>query len=119
MSEVLNNAAYQVHPDDLAADITHPADTRIVPVSLAEGHTGGMIRRGQVIDYGSSGYSIHAEDGTANCIAAEDTSYDAADETADCAVYVSGDFMARALVTDVDLTAADVESLRSAGIFLK
>ncbi len=115
---VLNSEIYRMEHDTLIADLTHPQDVRMVSVSLTKGAPGTIVR-GQVLDLAEGSYICHAEQGTANCIVAENTDYTEADEKVNCPVYVSGTFMESGLVSAVDLTDADVENLRGVGIYVK
>lgn len=119
MTKKLNETVGNTEVDNLIYDITHPWDVRVIKLTLPSDGKGGVIKRGQVIDFGAVGYSVHAEDGTANAIVAESTEYEQGDSEISVSVYVSGSFRKSALISDTDLKEADVESLRSVGIFVK
>lgn len=115
---LLNRQAYAMEKDRLVYDAKHPKDAAAVRVAVS-GESGGVIRRGQVLDFADGVYSIHAAGGTASVIAAEDTVYAQGDTEATVAVYTSGSFRASEVTADVELTVQDTEALRGNGIYLK
>lgn len=115
---LLNKPAYAVEKDRLIYDATHPIDASAVRVGI-KAESGGVIKRGQVIDINGDIYNIHAENGNVSVIAAENVSY-ASDETeVTVPVYTSGTFRKSKVIAEPELTAADVETLREKGIYLK
>lgn len=52
---MLNREAYTMEKDKLVYDLSHPRDAKNVSVTVPEG--GGVIKRGQVIDYKDGQYS--------------------------------------------------------------
>lgn len=120
MAKVLNEKVGNVLYDKLVYDGSHPVDAKNVTVILTKG-TAGTVKRGQVIDFSSEDgkYKMHAASGVVSCIAARDTQYTAEDESVVVSAYISGSFRTDALIASPALTAADVETLRTNGIFLK
>lgn len=116
----MNKTAYKVEGDRLLYDNSHPFDARNVLIVVPEGSS-GTLKRGQVLDFDSAEgrFSVHAAKGTVSCILAEDAAYAEDDTDVIAAVYMSGAFRKSACVTDAELTEADVEVLRSKGIYLK
>jgi hypothetical protein len=115
---LLNRPVYVVEKDKLIYDSSHPIDAANVVVAITSGAT-GELKRGQIIDYSSGTYKVHAEGGEPSAIVAEAVSY-AADETEVVAtVYTSGTFRASEAVASPELTDADLEALRGKGIYLK
>ncbi len=115
---LLNNTAYKVEKDNLIYDSKHPVDVDNIVIKIAA-EEAGEIRRGQLIDYANGEYSVHAMGGEASCIAAETTSYAADDTEIIVPCYISGTFNTRAVTANPEVTAADVEALRSKNIYLK
>lgn len=115
---MLNKEAYKVTNDNLIYDSSHPLDARNVPVTVQTG-TPGTVKRGQVLDFESTGYKPHAENGTVSAVVAEDTPYTGEDATVAVPVYISGTFRETACITDTALSAQDREEFRSKGIYLK
>jgi hypothetical protein len=117
---LLNREAYSIEKDKLIYDSGHPIDATTVQVSIAS-DSEGVIKRGQLLFVNSDGvYSIARADGDeASVIAAADTSYSADDTDIVVEAYISGTFNKSAIVTTDELKAADVETLRSKGIYLK
>lgn len=120
MAKVLNEKVGNVMYDKLIYDGTHPIDAKSVTVTLTGG-TAGVFKRGQVLDLDATKNEnkVHAASGSVNCIVAQDTDYTAEEKSVVVPVYLSGSFRQDAVVTDVELTAADVEKFRSLGIYLK
>lgn len=115
---LLNKTAYVVEKDKLIYDFRHPIDAVNLEVSVPA-ETAGEIKRGQVLDVASGVYGVHAKSGVPCAIAAEDTSY-AADETkVTVSAYISGSFRISEVVANPELSASDLEALRSKGIYLK
>ena len=114
----LNKKAYEVGKDNLIYDGSHDTDVKNVEVTVSK-EGGGVLLRGQILDFAEGAYSVHAANGTANAIVAESMEYTEDDETVIVPVYISGTFRQSACLTDAELTVKDVEALRSAGIFLK
>lgn len=115
---LLNRQAYAVEKDRLVYDAKHPVDAAAVPVNITA-EEDGVIKRGQVLDCAGEEYSIHAADGDAGAIVAEDTDYAADDTEITVSVYISGSFRASEVIADPELTAGDMEALRGRGIYLK
>ena len=116
---ILNKDAYTVTPDNLIYDTTHPIDGDGITVTMDAAAAAGTIKRGQVIDVSSGTYSIHANGGTPSCIVAEDADYAVGATSVVVAVFTSGTFRKSKLIATPALTAANVETLREKGIFLK
>lgn len=114
----LNKQAYAMEKDGLIYDAKHPIDAIAVQVSIAA-EDSGEISRGQLLDCTDGVYSIHTTDGVASAIAAENVSYAADDTDITVTVYVSGSFRAGQVISDPEITDADMEVLRSKGIYLK
>jgi len=114
----LNGEAYRMEKDRLVYDISHTRDAGSLPVAVPE-DTAGVIKRGQVLDFKDGQYALHTSGGTASAIVAEDNAYAADDTIITAAAYISGTFRLSACISDVELTTADLESLRSRGIYLK
>lgn len=114
----LNEQAYVVENDKLIYDGKRLIDADNVSVTVPTASV-GVLKRGQIIDFTDGEYVPHAASGVASAIVAESTDYAADDTTVTVAVYTSGNFRASACVSDVDLVAADLENLRSKGIYLK
>lgn len=115
---LLNRPAYAVEKDRLIYDAKHPIDVANIPVSVTPSDA-GKIERGQVIDCKDGEYSLHAALGEPSAIVAEATSYAADDTAIVVTVYTSGTFRASEIIADPELDAADTETLRSKGIYLK
>lgn len=115
---LLNRQAYAVEKDRLVYDAKHPTDASAVRVKI-RADADGVIRRGQILDCAAGEYSIHAADGAASAIVAEDTGYTADDTEITVVVYISGSFRASEVVSDLELADSDIESLRGNGIYLK
>lgn len=115
---LLNRPAYSMEYDRLIYDNSHPIDGSAVAVAITS-DTEGVIKRGQILDFTNGSYVIHMRDGEPSAIASEDVSYAADDTSVTVPVYISGAFARDAVIADPVLTAADVENLRSKGIFLK
>lgn len=115
---LLNKIAYMVEKDRLIYDAKHPIDATAVEVAVASG-TGGVLKRGQLLDCAGGVFSVHAESGMAGAIVADDTEYEPDAETVVVPVYTSGSFRGSEVVADPAITAADVEALRGGGIYLK
>ena len=85
----------------------------------------GEIEKGQVIDVafdestGEATYSAHAADGIPCAIVAEAEPFVSTDTSVVVTVFTAGNIKADKIVTDVDLTDADVDALRKVGIVLK
>lgn len=80
--------------------------------------TAGVIKRGQVIDLTSGTYVAHATPGKANVVAFTDIAYEAGATDVIVPVYVTAKLRKSELVSTADVTAADKEALRVAGIIL-
>lgn len=119
MTRNLNENKGEMRSDALIYDSTHPLNGSIVSVEIASGGKGGTLERGQVLDLKDGSYAVHAEGGTANVIVAETTEYSVEDDTVSVPVYISGSFRRRALVSDTELSAEDIEQLRGVGIIVK
>lgn len=115
---VLNKEAYRHEPDNLIYDSSHGLDASNAVVKLEEGKT-GSLKRGQILDFTTNAFQIHTAEGKASAIVAEDTEYAADDTEITVPIYISGTFRKSACISDVELSAADVEELRYRGIYLK
>lgn len=118
MEQQLFEKVHEEKKDNLIYDYLRLIDSRAVTLTLT-GDTAGTVRRGQVIDFDAGRYSLHATGGTANCIVAESTEYAKGDTEVVVPVYISGDFRTSAVLSDVELTDTDTESLRGFGVVLK
>lgn len=118
MKQQLNKTAYQMEPNQLIYDFLRPIDAKNVIVKITSGKA-GVLKRGQVIDFDSGMYSPHTEGGTASGLVTDDVTYDVTDENVVVSIYITGNFRALKVVTDVSLTETDVDNLRIHGIFLK
>ena len=118
MMNILNGFLGESEKDRLIYDGSHPVDAVNVRVSVPE-DTDGVLKRGQVIDYADGAYSVHVASGEVSCIVAEETEYAAGETEVTVPVYISGTYRKSACITDVELTAADLEVFRSKGIYLK
>ena len=116
----LNKEAYEVKPDNLIYDNTHPIDGYVVSIKVPA-EKAGVLKRGQILDFSESdgSYVPHAEGGSVSAIVVNDVDYAADDTEVSASVYISGTFRKSVCITDVALTAADIEKLRSRGIYLK
>ncbi len=114
----LNNIAYTVEKDKLVYDMKHPIDATAVQVAI-ESCANGVLKRGQLLDFDNDAYSIHSESGTPSAIVARDATYTSDDTEVVVAVYTSGSFRASEVISDPEITIADIEGLRSKGIYLK
>ena len=121
MSKVLNKTVATVVPDKLIYDSKYPIDGKVARIVLSEegASASGVLKRGQLLDIGSDGYSVHEAEGAVDAVLAEDVSYGAGATDVYGSVYISGTFLRSACVTDVELTNADLETLRGKGIYLK
>lgn len=116
---LLNREAYTFKKDKLKYDSKHPFDATTVQVTVAS-DTEGVIKRGQLLYCKDGVYSVKkADDNEASAISAETTSYSADDTDIVVEAYISGTFTKSEIVTDSEITAADEETLRSKGIYLK
>lgn len=115
---LFNNLAYTIEKDRLVYDSKHPIDAIAVPV-VTESGIDGAFKRGQLLDFDNDVYSIHAESGTPSAIVARDAIYTSDDTEVVVAVYTSGTFRASEVISEPAITIADIEGLRSKGIYLK
>lgn len=108
---------YEVGSDDLVLK-GYPINYANVSVKITAGSS-GVIKRGQVLDRNEDGeYELHKAEGIANCIVESDTEYGKTDDSVIVTVFTTGPFRKTALVSDVELTDADTETLRDVGIIL-
>ncbi len=116
----LNEKAYEMKLDNLIYDNTHPIDGCVASIKVPA-EKAGVLKRGQILDFSEAdgSYVPHAESGSVSAIVANDTEYAADDTEVSASVYISGTFRKSACKTDVALTVADIEKLRSKGIYLK
>lgn len=121
MAKTLNGTIVEMKPDKLIYDSKHPVDGKVVKISVSEAGAAeeGTLKRGQILDLGADGYSVHAANGVPDVILAEDVSYGTGATDVYGQAYISGSFLQTACVTDVELTEADVQTLRGKGIYLK
>lgn len=115
---LLNNLAYTVEKDRLVYDAKHPIDATAVQV-MVESSTGGILKRGQLLDFDNNVYSIHSAEGAPSAIVARDATYTSDDTEVVAAVYTSGTFRASKVISEPEITMADTEGLKSKGIYLK
>ena len=115
---LLNKQAYAMGKDKLVYDASHPIDAAAVQVTVPDDE-GGVIKRGQLLDYKSGEYCLHSAGGEASVIVAEDTGYESDDSKITVAVYISGTFRTSEVIADPAVTDADIETLRGKGIYLK
>ncbi len=116
--EQLNKEAYRMEPNSLIYDFHRPIDAKNIVIGLTAGKE-GVLKRGQLIDFADGTYTLHTEGGVANCLVSDDVSYTAADTEVVASVYISGNFRANKVITDVELTETDADNLRIHGICLK
>lgn len=114
--KMLNKQAYTMERDRLIYDGSHEIDGSAVVITT---ESSGEIRRGALLDYSDGTYVLHAANGTPSAIAAETVEYTETDIQVTVPVYISGTFRKAAVISPAALTAADVETLRSKGIYLK
>ncbi len=114
----MNKEVYNVEPDGLIYDFCRPVDAININVTLEAGK-GGILKRGQLIDFADGSYTPHQADGAANCIVSDDTVYTATDNSVVVSVYICGNFRTDRVISDVDLTETDIDNLRIHGILLK
>ena len=114
---ILNREIYSMEKDKLVYDLSHPRDAKNISLTAPEG--GGIIKRGQVIDYKDGQYAVHASGGVAVAIVAEDIPYADGDTEITAAAYISGTFRKSACISGVELETSDIENLRSKGIYIK
>ncbi|MBO4394752.1 MAG: hypothetical protein J5819_00200 [Eubacterium sp.] len=116
------NEHYVTSADGLIYDAGFPVEFDTVTIALTPG-TAGVIAKGQVIDRvedeGEISYAPHATSGDVFAIAADNESYDAAADEVTVPIIVSGNVKTSKIVTDVDLTDADVLRFRELGINLR
>lgn len=121
----LLNTHYTTGNDNLIYDDGLPVEIANITVSQTAAEAAGEIVKGQVIDVdfddetAEATYSVHAADGVVNCIVAETEGYDVGAEEVPVTVITSGNLKADKIVTDVDLTDADLDALRKVNIVLK
>lgn len=120
MSKLLNKEIAVMEPDRLIYDSKYPTDGKVVKIKLTAG-TAGTLKRGQILDYDGDNecYQVHAADGTVGAVLSENVLYSEDVTEVFASVYISGSFLQAACVTDVELTAADLETFRGKGIYLK
>ncbi len=118
MSKLLNQTVATMKADNLIYDGTHPIDGTAVRIVLS-GDAAGELKRGQILDYDNGDFKVHASNGTVSAILAEDVAYAAGETEVDASAYLSGTYRQAACVSDVELTADDLEEFRSKGIYLK
>ena len=126
------NEHYVTSADGLIYDAGFPVEFDTVTIALTPG-TAGVIAKGQVIDRVEDegeiftittepedfSYAPHATSGDVFAIAADNESYDAAADEVTVPIIVSGNVKTSKIVTDVDLTDADVLRFRELGINLR
>lgn len=116
--KTLNDEAYRMEPNPLIYDFYRQIDAKNVVIKLPGGKT-GVLKRGQLIDFADGEYSIHAENGVANCLVSDDVYYADTDTEVVASVYISGNFRKNKVITDAELTETDADNLRIHGICLK
>lgn len=113
LDETLESVGY----DNLIAGVYPP--TEVFSVKLKAGQ--GVLKRGTILAEGDSGLEFMGESNTgkANAVLAEDVDT-GSDEAVVGIAYRTGHFNANALITEdgYQITAADKETLRRAGILL-
>lgn len=114
----LNEEAYRMEPNPLIYDFHRPIDAKNIVIRLTAGKE-GVLKRGQLIDFANDTYTPHTEGGLANCLISDDVSYAVTDTEVVASVYISGNFRANKVITDVELTETDADNLRIHGICLK
>ncbi|MCM1058323.1 MAG: hypothetical protein NC517_12060 [Firmicutes bacterium] len=115
---LLNKQAYVMEKDRLIYDAKHPIDGAAVVVKI-QADADGVIKRGQLLDCEDGVYRVHAADGKASAIVAEDAGFEAGETEITAAVYISGSFRASEVIANPEITDKDVEALRGSGIYLK
>lgn len=116
---VLNKPAYELGKGGLIYDAQHDIDAKNVTLTVAvEKET--VLAAGQVLDFdATNGWTVHAKDGVPAAILAEEVVLATDDTDVTVTAYISGDFHADRVTANPELTAANVEALRSKGIYLK
>ena len=123
MSEILNQSN-EMRYDNLVVSSKHDLDVKIVNVASGQ----GVLKRGTVLAVTSeSTYVVCGSElddnvtATANCIVSDsaDTGTEAGSEVS-VVVYISGNMNVNALIVadGYELSNADKEDLRNAGLFL-
>lgn len=115
---LLNKEVYTVGFDSLIYDNSHLADGTVAMVTVPKDQA-GTIKKGQVIDVADGVYSIHASGGEPSVVAAESAEYTADDTEVAVEVYTSGALREGMIVCDPELTAEEIELLRTKNIYLK
>lgn len=121
MSKRLDEVIETPKPDNLFAGIQ---DAEVFSVSLAGGQ--GILKRGTVLALNNGAYSVlgTATTGKANAILSDDVDTglgdSAKEDTVNAVAYRTGHFNGNVLITEdeYEITAADKEALRVAGILL-
>lgn len=114
---MLNKMAYVVEKDKLIYDFSHPLDGMNFTVKI-EADTNGVIQRGELLDIAEDGtYTVHKEAGVPCAIVSENAEYAADDTEIIVSAYISGTFRKSEIKAELD--TAEVEELRSKGIYLK
>lgn len=114
----LNTSGYTVGHDGLIYGDGQPFDGKIVEIEVAAGEV-SEIKRGQIIDFAEEKYKLHATSGVPSAIAAETVQVDKSATKVQIEVYTSGTFKESGIVTAVELTSDDKETLRQKNIILK
>lgn len=118
------NESQVATPNNLIYDSELPVEYGTVTLAISPS-ADGKIEKGQVIDVdfdnstGAAAYSVHAASGVPCAIVAEDEPFVSTDTEVVVSVFTAGNLKANKIVTDVDLTDADVAELRKVGIVLK
>ena len=118
------NESQVATPNNLIYDSELPVEYGTVTLAISPS-ADGKIEKGQVIDVdfdnstGAATYSVHAANGVPCAIVAEDEPFVSTDTEVVVSVFTAGNLKANKIVTDVDLTDADVAELRKVGIVLK
>lgn len=108
---------YEIGSDNMILD-GQKQDVKNITVDVSGKTSDGVVSKGQVLDLAEGKYTVHAENGDVNCIAAGNAEYKAEDASVVVPCYITGSFRKSALVTDVALTEKDEERFRELGIIL-
>lgn len=124
MSQIMNNKGTDISYDNLIYSSLHPIDVKVI--SVPQGL--GVLKRGTVMSlvketgaFVICGNTVEAKTVVANCIIADDVDTGTTGSgTVGAVVYISGNFNKNCLILkdSYSLTTADIENLRSSGIFI-
>lgn len=120
----LNNTLYEVTPDKLIIDSSHPIDVKVISLSANQ----GTVKRGTVISLTNTAEYIvfgaalvdPQTSSKANCIIADEVDTTSQAATVTAVAYISGHYNKNELIVKEgsSLAVVDIEDLRNAGIFI-